>query len=145
LTESSPGIATPPGTSSAAKAVPVAVANPHLAAVLAWLVPGAGHFFLGRRTRAVIYLAVIAANVGLGYWLHGNLPRVVTGQPLSILATLGCMGLGLPYFALRWGMDYQGDILSSSYEYGSAFLLTAGVMNLLLVIDAWDIANGRKG
>lgn len=119
-------------------------ANVHLAAVLAWLIPGAGHYFLGRRSRALIYLAIIATATVIGCFLHGNLYRVVAGQPLSILATFGAMGLGLPYFVLRFLVSYQGDITAPTFEYGTAFLLTAGVMNLLLVIDAWDIAMGRK-
>jgi hypothetical protein len=54
------------------------------------------------------------------------------------------MGMGPIYFVLRFVVDYQGDILSPTYEYGSAFLLTAGLMNLLLVLDTWDIAQGFK-
>jgi hypothetical protein len=118
--------------------------NPQLAAVAAWLVPGAGHFLLGRRARALAYLGVLAANVVIGLALDGNLYRVVGGQPLTVLATLGAMGLGLPYFVLRYGFHYTGEITAPSYEYGTAFLLTAGVMNLLLVLDVWDIAHGRK-
>jgi len=118
--------------------------NPQLAAVAAWLLPGAGHFLLGRRGRALAYLGILAANVAIGLWLDGNLYRVVGGQPLTVLATLGAMGLGLPYFLLRYGFHYTGEITTQGYEYGTAFLLTAGVMNLLLVLDAWDIAQGRK-
>ncbi len=54
------------------------------------------------------------------------------------------MGMGVPYFLLRLVFGYHGDLLSATYEYGSAFLLTAGLMNLLVVLDAWDIAHGRK-
>ena len=57
---------------------------------------------------------------------------------------LGSMGMGVPYFVLRFVMHYAGDITSAGFEYGTAFLLSAGLMNLLLVLDAWDIATGRK-
>ena len=124
---------------------PVAqAANPQLACVLAWVLPGAGHFFLKRRGRALAYCGLIAAALVVGISLQGNLYRIVGGQPLTILATLGSMGMGIPYFALRWVAGYVGNPVSPGYEYGSAFLLTAGLMNLLLVVDAWDIANGRK-
>jgi hypothetical protein len=119
-------------------------ANAYLAAVLGWLVPGTGHFLLGRVKRGAFYLAVVGSCVAIGLALHGNLYRVIGGQPLTILATLGSMGMGLPYFILRLGLGYEGVATAASYEYGTAFLLTAGVMNLLLVIDAWDIALGRK-
>ena len=39
---------------------------------------------------------------------------------------------------------YDGDPIGAGYEYGTVFLLTAGLMNLLLVLDAWDIATGKK-
>ena len=54
------------------------------------------------------------------------------------------MGMGTPYFVLRYGLHYQGNVMGAGYEYGTAFLLTAGLMNLLLVLDAWDIVRGKK-
>ena len=54
------------------------------------------------------------------------------------------MGMGLPYFLLRYLAGYTGEVIAPGYEYGTAFLLTAGLMNLLLVLDAWDIARGKK-
>jgi hypothetical protein len=124
--------------------VPSGAANPHLAAILAWLVPGAGHFYLGRRGRALAFLAVVAAALAIGCVLDGRLWRVMPNQPLSVLATLGSMGMGLAYFVLRYATGYEGNLLAPSFEYGSAFVLTAGLMNLLLVLDAWDIAHGKK-
>jgi hypothetical protein len=116
----------------------------YLLCALAWAVPGGGHFALGRRGRAAIFLAVIACAIGVGFGLSGNLYRVVPGQPLSVLATLGAMGMGAPYFALRYLLGYAGSPENAGYEYGTVFLLSAGLMNLLLVLDTWDIASGRK-
>ena len=48
------------------------------------------------------------------------------------------------YLLLRFVVGYSGDIVASGYEYGTAFLLTAGLMNWLLVLDCWDIVLGRK-
>jgi hypothetical protein len=110
----------------------------------AWLVPGAGHFMLGRPGRGVFFFLLVLTAVVTGFLLQGNLYRVLPDQPLTILATLGSMGMGSPYFFLRFYLGYQGDLTSVGYEYGTAFLLTAGLMNLLLVMDAWDIARGRK-
>jgi hypothetical protein len=87
---------------------------------------------------------VIAAAVAAGLFLEGNHYRPVAGQPLTTLATFGSMGMGAAYFVLRWGFGYQGVPEGPSYEYGTVFLLSAGLMNLLLVLDVWDIATGRK-
>lgn len=132
----------------ASKAAPAAssetVGNPQLASILAFLVPGLGHFYLGRRLRGAAFLALVLAALLIGVSLQGNLFRPEHGQPLTYLATLGSMGMGLPYFALRFASDYTGTPTAPGYEYGTAFLLTAGLMNLLLVLDAWDIATGKK-
>ena len=110
----------------------------------ALMVPGAGHFMLGKRQRAVIFFAIVIIAVTIGCMLEGNLYRVVPNQPLIILATLGSMGMGLPYFILRFIFGYQGNVVGAGYEYGSAFILTAGLMNLLLILDTWDLIRGRK-
>ena len=63
-------------------------------------------------------------------------------HPVAVLAFAA--GLGAPYFLLRFGVGYQGQIESQGFEYGGAFILTAGLMNLLLILDAWDVASGVK-
>jgi hypothetical protein len=138
-TPSSPPQPAPPATQR-----PAPIANPLLAAVLAWLVPGAGHLFLKRGRRAALFFALVLVALVIGCKLQGNLYTPVQGQPLTLLATAGCMGMGLPYFALRYFLDYHGEVMAAGFEYGSAFVLTAGLMNLLLVLDAWDIALGKK-
>lgn len=87
---------------------------------------------------------MIACAIGVGVHLDGNLYRVVPGQPLTILATLGAMGMGAPYFVLRYLLGFTGSAEAAGYEYGTVFLLSAGLMNLLLVLDTWDIGSGRK-
>ncbi len=118
--------------------------NHLVAAVLAWLVPGAGHMYLGRWARGILFCILVLTSLGVGLALHGKLWRVAPGQPLTLLGTLACVGLGVPYFVLRFLMDYQGDLVAQGYEYGAAFILTGGLMNVLLILDAWDIARGVK-
>lgn len=114
------------------------------ALVLAWLVPGAGHLWLGRRGRALVFFAIVLIALLIGLQLSGNLYRVDPGRPLTILGTIASMGMGVAYFGLRFVAGYAGDISGPGYEYGTAFLVTAGLMNLLLVLDVWDIGRGRK-
>jgi len=118
--------------------------RPLLAVALAWLVPGAGHFYLGRKGRAALFMALVLIMLAVGLVLEGKLWRIVPGQPLSVLGTLGCAGLGIPYFVLRFFTGYEGNLVAQGYEYGAAFIVTGGLMNLLLVLDAWDIARGMK-
>ncbi len=125
-------------------AAPTPVGNPYLATVLSWLVPGAGHLYLGRRLRAVVFLALVVAALMIGWRLEGRLPWTFSGPPLAVLATLGCLGSGVPVLLLRLGAGFEGSVEAPGFEYGSAFILTAGLMNLLLMLDAWDISMGRK-
>ncbi len=120
------------------------VGNAYLATLLAWILPGAGHAYLGRWRRALAFLTLVLAALAIGCQLEGRLPWTFSGPPLSVLATLGCLGSGAPLIALRLVLGYEGTVEAPGYEYGSAFILTAGLMNLLLMLDAWDISTGRK-
>ena len=119
--------------------------NRWVAVALAWAFPGLGHLYLGRRGRGLAYAAIVVATFLLGMSFEGRLYSVEKGQPLTILATFAVHGAGLLPIAARALSDNPGgSILSVTFEYGCAFLLTAGLMNLLLMLDAWDIAAGRK-
>lgn len=119
--------------------------NRWAAAGLAWAFPGLGHLYLGKRRRALAYAAIVAATFLLGMSFEGRLYSIEKGQPLTILATFAIHGAGLlPIAARALAENPGGSILSVTFEYGCAFLLTAGLMNLLLMLDAWDIAVGRK-
>ena len=116
-----------------------------LAMALAWLLPGAGHFYLGRRRRAAVFFAIVVFMFVMGLSIDGNLYTLQeSGRALlRILASLGTMGAGVIYFIAR-SLGPHGDVTSMTYEYGTTFTLTAGLMNLLLVLDCFDIAEGRK-
>lgn len=129
---------------AAETAAPTPVGNPYLAITLAWLLPGAGHLYLGRRPRALVFGGLVLTALAIGWSLEGRLPWVFSGPPLAVLATLGCLGSGAPVLLLRFAVGYGGEIAAAGFEYGSAFILTAGLMNLLLMLDAWDISTGRK-
>ncbi len=115
-----------------------------VAPVLGWLLPGGGHLYLGRRERAAAFFLLVLCAVVVGTQLDGNLYRIEPNRPLTVLGTFACAGMGLPYLVLRFLLSYGGDIVARGYEYGTTFLLTAGLMNWLLVLDCWDIAIGRK-
>lgn len=119
--------------------------HPAVAAALAWIFPGLGHFYLGRRKTALLYALIVTATFLLGLSFEGRLYTIDRSQPLSILATFAVSGAGLLNLVARFLSDNpSGTILAPTYEYGCAYLLTAGLMNLLLMLDAWDIAKRRK-
>lgn len=112
--------------------------------VLAWLVPGLGHLLLGKRTRAAVFAAVVVVGFVVGILIEGELLMPRAGDPLSYLAAIANLGSGLLFFAARFAHLGEGVVTAVSWEYGNTFLLTAGMMNLLLVLDTHDIASGRK-
>jgi hypothetical protein len=110
----------------------------------AWLVPGGGHLWLGRRAKGLVFLAALVLMFGLGVALQGRLFPFEFSQPLVGLAAVADVGIGVPYF-LAWSMGWgQGQVTATTYEYANAFLIVAGLLNMLVVLDAYDIACGRK-
>ena len=115
-----------------------------LLCVAAWAIPGAGHLWLGRRNNGVVLLIALPVMFAIGLALGGRLHPFDLSDPLVCLAAVADLGIGLTYFlasALGYG---AGDVRAVTYEYGNAFLIVAGLLNLLVVIDAYDVALGRK-
>ena len=115
------------------------------AMLLAYLVPGAGHLYLGRRARAITFFCIVVLLFVIGVAIDGDLYTInhANGSVLRMLAALGSLGSDIIYWVAA-GMGVHGDITSITFEPGTAFTITAGLMNLLLVVDAFDIAQGRK-
>ncbi len=113
--------------------------------VLAYLIPGAGHLYLGRRARAITFFVIVILMFTIGVAVDGDLYTLghSGGSLLRLLAALGSMGSGVLYF-VGVGMGAHGDVTSITYEHGTAFTITAGLMNLLLMLDSFDISEGRK-
>jgi hypothetical protein len=107
------------------------------------LVPGLGHLWLGRR-KGLIFLGVLPVMFALGLFLQGRIFPVEISQPLVALAALANMGIGLPYIVARVMGYGAGNVIAVTYEYGNTFLIVAGLLNTLVVIDAFDISKGRK-
>jgi hypothetical protein len=117
--------------------------NHVLVCAAAWIVPGLGHLWLGRR-KGLIFLAVLPLMFAFGLALRGRIFPVEISQPLVALAALANMGIGLPYFLAR-GLGYgAGEVIAVTYEYGNTFLIVSGLLNTLVVIDAFDVSMGRK-
>lgn len=111
---------------------------------LTWAIPGLGHFLLRRRLRALVFAGVILVSFVVGLLLQGELIMPRPGDPLSYLAAIATLGNGVLFFLAKAAGLGHGLVTAASWEYGNTFLLTAGMMNLLLVLDVHDIVTGRK-
>jgi hypothetical protein len=119
-------------------------AYPSLICLAAWIVPGAGHLWQGRRQKGLIFLVALPVMFAIGLWLGGRLFPFEFSQPLVALAAFANLGLGVPYF-IASGLDLgHGAVTAASYEYGNTFLIVSGLLNMLIVLDAYDITIGRK-
>lgn len=112
--------------------------------VLAWAVPGLGHVVLGRAIRGLLFAVVILSLFIAGIALDGKVYEPVEGEPLSVLAAIGAAGAGIPYFLAHLGGFAGGNLESPYHDYGNTFTLVAGLLNLLVVLDAYDVAVGRR-
>ena len=116
----------------------------YLISALAWVVPGAGHLYLGRVEKGLIFLVTLPVMFALGIWLEGRLFPFELAQPLVALAAFADVGIGLPYLIAKTMGLGDGRVVAITYEYGNSFLIVAGLLNMLVVLDAFDVAQGRK-
>lgn len=105
--------------------------------LLAFLIPGAGHALLGRLRKGVSFFVIVGFMFTAGLLLDGKLYDFDLTKPLTIGATLASHGSGAFDLAARF-TGWSGNPQSGTYEYGTTFILTAGVMNLLLILDVWE-------
>ena len=115
-----------------------------LICAVAWAVPGAGHLWLGRLSKGVVFLVALPLMFSVGLLLDGELFLIDFSQPLVALAAIADIGIGLPYVFAHVVGAGAGRVVATTYEYGNSFLIVSGLLNMLVVIDTFDIALGRK-
>ncbi|MCI4398886.1 MAG: hypothetical protein JHC34_08605 [Acidobacteria bacterium] len=117
------------------------------AALLTLLAPGLGHWLLGRRGRGVALFAIVSVTFLSGLLFDGALFPLRAENWLFRLGGIAEAGSGLLYLLgrlLGLGALEQARVTGVMFGYGNTFLVTAGLMNMLLMMDAFDIAIGRK-
>jgi hypothetical protein len=112
--------------------------------LLSWLIPGAGHFTLGKRQKALVFALVLPTMFVIGLLLQGRLFPFTPGDPLVALAAAANVMAGVPYLLARLAGAGDGVVTAITYEYGNTFMIAAGLLNTLVMLDAFDIARGRK-
>ena len=105
--------------------------------VVAWLFPGAGHFIQKRWLRGCIFLGGTILLLVLGVWMQGKFYTVDnTYHPLMVLGFLGDLGSGVFYFIIRMLGLGAGDVRAVTHHYGTTYLVTAGLLNYLVALNA---------
>ena len=115
-----------------------------VAPAVGWLIPGAGHMIQRRWIRGLLLFVSIAALFVLGLAMQGRIYKANGGDILDILGFVGDVGAGGLYIltlAMDWG---QGAIAFATADYGTKFMIVAGLLNFIAVADAYHIAIGKK-
>jgi hypothetical protein len=116
-----------------------------LAAVLAgWLVPGLGHVLVRRWVRALIFFTCVAALALGGMGMKGHIFPPSFGDIFDLGGFIADFGTGIFYLGASLTDYGVGDVSRATGDYGTRFIAAAGLLNLLCVLDALDIARGRK-
>lgn len=115
---------------------------------LAWLIPGGGHFLLKRPGRGALLAACVAAMFLLGLMMRGAFFQPQSGDLLTTViywgGFIGNLMAGIPYLLANWLGYNQVDVAGHVHDYGSKFLVAAGLLNILAMVDAFEIATGKK-
>ena len=127
----------------AAPAEPVSVMAV-LAPAVGWLIPGAGHMMQKRWIRGGLLFVSIVTLFLLGLGMQGRIYKANGGDILDILGFIGNAGAGALYI-VTLGMDWgQGAIQFATADYGTKFMIVAGLLNFIAIADAYHIAIGKK-
>jgi hypothetical protein len=110
--------------------------------IAGWLVPGAGHLLAGAPRKAAIFFIVLTAMFVFGLSFHGELFAFDTSDLLVFLATIAQWAIGVPHVLAGMMSAGHGEITAATYEYGNTFLIVGGLLNMLVVLDALDVARG---
>lgn len=115
-----------------------------IAPIVGWLIPGAGHLIQRRWIRGLLLMTCVVAMFVLGVLMEGKVYGLNGGDLLDMLGFVGDLGAGCLYFVTRmmdWG---HGAIQLASADYGTKFIIVAGLLNVISAVDAYDIAIGKK-
>jgi hypothetical protein len=115
-----------------------------LAPAVGWLIPGAGHMIQKRWIRGLLLFVSIVSLFLLGLAMQGRIYKANGGDILDILGFVGDVGAGGLYLlslAMDWG---QGAIAFATADYGTKFMIVAGLLNFIAIADAYHIAIGKK-
>lgn len=115
----------------------------YLPLIAGWLVPGAGHFLLGKWIRGTLLAVSIVAMFVLGLAMQGMI-YTSAHDVLGLLGMVGDLGSGLLYLVSRaMGLGAQ-PVETTVADYGKVFIVVAGLLNVIAAVDAHNLRTGRK-
>jgi hypothetical protein len=130
--------------SKPASVLPEVSAMSVVAPAIGWLIPGAGHMIQRRWLRGLLLMVSVGTLFILGLLMEGRVYRPNSGDILDILGFIGDIGAGGLYIVTR-AMDWgQGAMAHATADYGTKYIIVAGLLNLISVADAYHIAIGKK-
>jgi hypothetical protein len=113
-------------------------------AIAGWLVPGLGHALQKMWGRAIVIFAAVGILVCTGASMRGNVFTSNGSDAFDTLGYIADMGTGCFYFLARLMEKAGADVSHAQGDYGTRFLATAGVLNILAALHAYEAARGRK-
>ena len=137
-------MANPQNAAVARNADTAAGSMTYVAPIAAWLVPGLGHIIQRRYIRGLLLMLAIFTMFFAGLGMEGKVYAPNTGDLLDILGFIGDVGVGALYFIARimnWGI---GNIHRAVADYGTKYIVVAGLLNVIAAVDAYHIAIGKK-
>lgn len=111
--------------------------------IAGWLIPGAGHFWQRQWIRGTLLLVSISAMFFLGIAMQGKLYSA-SHELLDLLGFAGDLGSGLLYFISRQAGLGADAVQITTADYGSRFIVVAGLLNIIAAVDAHNLYTGRK-
>jgi hypothetical protein len=115
-----------------------------LAPALAWLIPGAGHLIQKRWIRGFLLMGSVVMMFVLGLMMQGRVYQPNGGDVLDILGFIGDVGAGGLYIFTRMMDLGHGIVAHATADYGTKYIIVAGLLNFICVADAYHIAIGKK-
>ncbi len=115
-----------------------------VAPAVGWLIPGAGHIIQKCWIRGLLLLVSIGSLFALGLMMQGHIYKANGGDILDILGFIGDLGAGGMYIVTLAMNGGQGAIAFAIADYGTKFMIVAGLLNFIAVADAYHIAIGKK-
>ena len=112
--------------------------------VASWLVPGLGHFLLGRTGRAIVFFIAVGGLAMAGFHMRGNVFPPRSADPFGTLGFYADAGSGIFYLLARVLERAGPDVSRAAGDYGTRFIAAAGIVNLIAIFDAYEIASRRR-